>query len=322
MLIGSAPSCDICLDEPQLPPVAYLICNFERSVEVWPTSAIAFPRWGVMLPGQDLVVGRTRISVNHPSLTPNANPKSEQVDLNVQFDWHGSVRKSRLRRPVTIMGSDQPSVLRLQGQRLHKCDHALVAQGSDLWLINLSHSNDLLDVAADASRESSFGSLRDSQLTRLCSPGDAGRIGGVTVSIGAAKGRTTKHESVEKNIKHVVERSAETPARPRVWRSPETVPNQTPIAPSLQARSLVASTSYADDARQTASKKSWAPRGHQTKASDKLDAMLMDRMVQMRRRRVSKHRNLINSFLARVGVAGSAAASIVAASSLLSRIHE
>ena len=41
VLIGASERCDIRLDEPQLPSVAYIACCFSGTVEVWPTSAIA-----------------------------------------------------------------------------------------------------------------------------------------------------------------------------------------------------------------------------------------------------------------------------------------
>ena len=322
VLIGSSPNCDICLDEPQLPPVAYLVCNFERSVEVWPTSAISFPRWGIVQPGEDLAVGRTRIRISHPSLSPDSNPESDPVDLDVQFRWEGSKRRSKLKRSVTIMGRDQPSMLRIQGQRLHKCDHALVARGSELWLINLCSSNALFDVSENAVPTSSCDASSDSQFTRLSDPGDAGQIGGVTISIESKTGCIAEDDPTQQKIKHVAQGSREIEYRPRVWRAsapefdPEmdANPNKTP--------SLLKSNPSTLDPGLTTRGEGVALDVNQAVACDKLDALLMDRMVRLRRQRVSKHRRLINSLLSRVGVVGSAAASLIATSSIMSSIHE
>ena len=285
VLIGSDSQCEICLDEPQLPPVAYLVCNFARAVEVWPTAAIAFPRWGVMRSGDDLVVGGSRIRIDHPSLSGGTTDKPTPPGLDVSFRWNGVTRTCLLKRAVTIMGSGQPSVLRLQGQQLLPCDHAIVVQDGQLWLINLRPSLCRPGGLADAAVRSDDAAIpigsqlesRDSasRLIHLSKSTDMARIGGVTIATGA--GLACDHRGI-----------------------------------SLQSKV----------GRDTMTRNA-GDRLMQKVESDQLSDRLTNRLVDLhRKQRSSRRREIFGRLLTRAGVVGSAAASLIASATLQSRLHD
>ena len=137
-LIGSHPRCDIQIGSAHTASVVYFACCFEDSIEVWPTAAIAFPRWGIVQPEHELLVGRHRLALHHPSVDaahppPLYNPRA----LPVRLSWGGREHRKVFRRPVTILGESHPSILRLHGQGLYLSDTAAVAQDGDLWLVDL-----------------------------------------------------------------------------------------------------------------------------------------------------------------------------------------
>ena len=166
-LIGSHPCCTVQINEPRVSPYVYFACCFADSVEVWPLCPIAFPRWGVILPEHSLAVGRKRISLFHQSHSlwhdiadrggsterKETSPSPAQgVGREITLDWDGKQRQKMLARRVMILGGKHPSTLRLYGQGLAPCDHAVVCNGTSVWLVNLTPD------------------LQDSEAERLCRP--------------------------------------------------------------------------------------------------------------------------------------------------------
>lgn len=187
-LIGSHPCCSGRVDELRIPPVAYIACCFEDSVEIWPTSPIAYPRWGVVEPEHPIIVGKQRIHVVHESHRTwdgvatkgrvpddrvfNVVGTADTVDRKITFDWDGTPRSKTLGRRVMILGDDHPSTIRLHELGLHRCDHAVVSFGGSVWLINLQ-------PAPTISNESQL-------VSRLHSTGAPVTLGQVSVRLGRA----------------------------------------------------------------------------------------------------------------------------------------
>ncbi|MCP4885119.1 MAG: hypothetical protein GY904_00680 [Planctomycetaceae bacterium] len=161
-LIGSHPCCTIQIAEPRVSPYVYFACCFADSVEVWPLCPIAFPRWGVTLPENSLAVGRKRISLFHQShsLWPDIADRggsterkdttpglAQGVRREITLDWDGKQRPKTLARRVMILGGEHPSTLRLYGQDLAACDHAIVCVDASVWLINLKPDPENRDAA-------------------------------------------------------------------------------------------------------------------------------------------------------------------------------
>ncbi len=341
VLIGSAEHCDIRLNEPQMPPVAYIACCLPDGVEVWPTCAIAFPRWGLVRSGQDIVIGQTKIVINQlPSdQTPNqqvtnlqvpvrtrtcpAGAKSSPVNLPIHVYWSDKSKACQLKRAVTIMGRDQPSVLRLKGQCLDQCDHALVAVGERLWLIDVSSAsaaeNDPAPISAELKR-----------------PGEAGQIGSVLIALGS-RDRQSAHDRAEFNdiekldIKYVAERKPaiihafkaslnqagevmSTTAGTETYKAERFTPAQ--IDPGLKSPTDEQPQSFPTDGSHQTIEFPASPRHMEHREeelrreleSDQLAAHVTDRLVNMSQRRVTKTRGLLTSILSRVLPADSQAA--------------
>jgi len=189
-LIGSHPCCVGRIEESRVPPAVYLACCFADSVEVWPLCPIAYPRWGVTLPEHNLSVGKHRISLFHQShrLWPEVAKKGVIPDTNsttsgavgvaqgvmrkISLDWDGKQRSKSLARRVMIMGGDHPSTLRLYGQGLESCDHAVICVGASVWLINLNPPPGETDPAR--------------LCKRLTSMSDPTHVGNIKVRLGRA----------------------------------------------------------------------------------------------------------------------------------------
>lgn len=135
--VGSHPGCEIVLDNPRLPPVAYLLVAFEAHLEAWPVAPIAMPRWGALAAGEEFPVGTFRISVDlDPPATPDDAARERFPELGVVV---GDRRWSaKLHRRVTIVGDDHPSVKRLRDVGLEPCHGAFVAVQQRLWYLPLS----------------------------------------------------------------------------------------------------------------------------------------------------------------------------------------
>ncbi|TWT54690.1 hypothetical protein Pla22_23400 [Rubripirellula amarantea] len=152
VLIGSADHCDITLEGAgKVPPVAYIVCCLRDRIEVWPTSAIAYSRWGALKPNDTIQVVNALVSVRLDSAetefadddpAPADSTRTEVLTAELACLNKKVVRK-RFRRSVTIIGDRHPSTLRVRGQGLHRCHFAAVAQDSKIWIIDLSVGDQL-----------------------------------------------------------------------------------------------------------------------------------------------------------------------------------
>lgn len=150
-LIGSDVHC-----HPRLPiqddlKTAYLACNFDDRIEIWPLCAIAFPAWGIIPPLVEVLVGQYRLRFEKCAKTSDpraawsqpadaalislATPVVSGVELTMAWE-HKSVTKA-IARSVTILGSQHPSVWRTRGRRMLPCDHAIICDRGRVWLLDL-----------------------------------------------------------------------------------------------------------------------------------------------------------------------------------------
>ena len=140
-LVGSHPCCTLRIRSEHVPEVAYLVCCLRDRIEAWPTAAIAFPRWGAIPPELQLIVGPCSLTF-HPVLQAPIARRSVSVladsEIETRLSWPGRDFTRSFRRPVTIIGDDHPSVLRLHGRGLATCQYAAVVQDEAFWLVNLS----------------------------------------------------------------------------------------------------------------------------------------------------------------------------------------
>ena len=166
-LIGGHERCDARVGGSRGPDIAYLVCAFRESVEVWPLAPIAFPRWGIIQPHQELLVGSHRITVEHPCVRLNSPMKTELPSLAVSTTlfWDARPHPKIFRRQVTILGEAHPSVIRLHGRGLHSCDHAAIVQDGQLWLVDLVPER--------------WGTSETAPVQRLGAPGASGQVGNI-----------------------------------------------------------------------------------------------------------------------------------------------
>lgn len=216
-LIGSHPACSVRIQERRVPPVAYIACCFEDSVEAWPLCPIAFPRWGICDHQHELIVGRTRINLVHPThhqwseicpdeppSTIDYRPSSIQQEPHpiITLQWDRKLITKPLYRRVTIVGNEHPSTLRLHGQGLETCDHAIISVDQWTGLIDLN-------PRPDASLEELVHRLGDNQ--------NAIQIAKISLCDGAAsrlmKASTTIERESQSNDKSasMLPESSETP---------------------------------------------------------------------------------------------------------------
>jgi hypothetical protein len=140
-LIGAAQCCDVKLvGSKNLPQVAYFICCLRDRIEAWPTAAIAFPRWGVVSPEMELLVGHFRITVHRDDpVTKDATEEEVNAEvIQTRLTANKRTLNKKLKRSVTIIGDGHPSMLRLRDQGLDQCHFAAVAQDSQLWIVNVA----------------------------------------------------------------------------------------------------------------------------------------------------------------------------------------
>ncbi|MCG8651005.1 MAG: hypothetical protein MI861_14295 [Pirellulales bacterium] len=141
-LLGSHPCCDLRVGgSSSIPPLAYFICCLQNCIEVWPTAAIAFPRWGAVGPGTELLVGQSRITLHHPCVHSNNIPMLpflRDCVIETSMTWPGKTIARNFRRPVTLIGETHPSTLRLHGRGLDCCHFAGVVAQYKLWMVDLS----------------------------------------------------------------------------------------------------------------------------------------------------------------------------------------
>ncbi len=226
-LIGSHRCCDIQVGgSSSIPPVAYFVCCLDDSLEVWPTSAIAFPRWGAIRPDTELLVGQSRITLHHPLVSASDNaplPYLSETVVETNMTWPGKSIPKSFRRPVTIIGDTHPSVLRLHGRGMRRCHFAAVVASDRLWMVNIS--------AAD---------LPHSERVRcLSKPGESTPIGDVIVEFLSATMRPQPDGAQEPR-----DLPADRPiAAPQLWQpaadSESTTPPSRPNPPAEKKQELV-----------------------------------------------------------------------------------
>lgn len=165
VLVGAHPCCEVRILDKRVPDVAYIACCFIDSVEVWPVCPIAFARWGIAEPQHELLVGRSRVSMYHPAhagwevAAPDERTQPVSVEEpklpEITLEWGGKPRPKQLHRRVTLLGQDHPSTLRMYGQGMRRCDHAVVAVDQWLGVIRI-HPNER-DAVADLVQRVSEG---------------------------------------------------------------------------------------------------------------------------------------------------------------------
>ncbi|MEM9828788.1 MAG: hypothetical protein AAF958_19535 [Planctomycetota bacterium] len=148
-LIGRHDSCQIRLADPHAPDVAYIAVCFPDAVEVWPVCPLAYSMWGIARPDLELLIGRSKVSFDseiadtRPDLDDMeaaviaSDQEAADAPVRLMLDWgQGTVHK-KIRRRITIVGGDHPSIIRIHGRNLRRCSCAIVRQNGTLWWINL-----------------------------------------------------------------------------------------------------------------------------------------------------------------------------------------
>ena len=84
-MVGGHPSCQIRIDKPGTPDLVYIVFSFNETIEVWPTTAIAFPRWGALAADQ-LALQQMGGDLQRPNDNGGGNGQtsSSQRDLGTQ----------------------------------------------------------------------------------------------------------------------------------------------------------------------------------------------------------------------------------------------
>tara|TARA_R110002073_G_scaffold222565_1_gene382759 strand:+ start:1896 stop:2909 length:1014 start_codon:yes stop_codon:yes gene_type:complete len=180
-LIGSHEACTLSLAEPRIPSAVYLACAFADGIEVWPLCAISFPRWGILSPQEELLIGRTAITFIQQDVNPSSGSSSADVAERqhsypkLVLSMDGESRTKTLRRRVTILGSRHPSTFRVHGLRLSPYDHAIITVNDSVWLIDLKCPE---------------GLTQEEWVTPLVPGGDPVAIGNMNVQLQATEGET------------------------------------------------------------------------------------------------------------------------------------
>ncbi len=140
-LVGSHSCCTLRIRSTHVPDVAYIVCCLRDRIEAWPVAAIAFPRWGTIPPDLPLIVGPCSLTF-HPTVEAASVRQHVSAvadsEIETRLSWPGRDFARSFRRPVTIIGDDHPSVLRLHGRGLSTCQFAAVVQDEGFWLVDLS----------------------------------------------------------------------------------------------------------------------------------------------------------------------------------------
>ncbi|OYP33031.1 hypothetical protein [Rhodopirellula sp. MGV] len=156
-LIGAHPRCQIRLDYKRLPEVVYFIAIIGDRVQAWPLCAIAYPTWGNLKSGRQILIGKLRVNISaqtgdqpwdHSPLSPPGDavndvselpqPEPESPRGTLILDWGEETQTRKLTRSVTILGNSHPSLMRLHGVGLHACELAIVSTGERIWAIQLN----------------------------------------------------------------------------------------------------------------------------------------------------------------------------------------
>ncbi len=281
--VGSHPGCEIVLDNPRLPPVAYLLVAFQGDVEAWPVAPIAMPRWGVLADGEEFPIGTFRVSVElQPPLTQAAEPASQRYpELGVVV---GDRRWSaKLHRRVTIVGDDHPSVKRLRDVGLHTCHGAFIAGDQRLWYLPLSPQQAPCLTGHNLAVEMRQGQAVEAGRVRfLC-------LAAPTGSLDAVPGKMSPNEMVTNQ------------AAPSETLTNETLPNETltnqaVTAQAIDSLMLDRSAGKPKPSRKLAAKvQPTAVAAPRELCPDGFTSQVTDRMVRMGRRRVLKARLVLGA---------------------------
>lgn len=165
---------------------AYLACNFDDRIEIWPLCATAFPAWGIIPATVEVLVGHFRLRFEKQtknadergsgrleadsSLSAQASPIASDVELTLAWEEQ-SVTKV-IARSVTILGSQHPSVWRTRGRQMRPCDHAIVCEGNRVWLVDLNPLKNR---------------LKNPAVYELLKNGEYYQVGDMRLSLGPAK---------------------------------------------------------------------------------------------------------------------------------------
>lgn len=306
-LIGSHPCCTIQIAEPRVSPFVYFACCFADSVETWPLCPIAFPRWGETLPEHALAVGKKRISLFHQSHSlwssvvnrgegPERPLIQKQIELSegqtqtpgreITLDWDGKQRPKALARRVMILGSEHPSTLRLYGQGLAPCDHAVICIGDSVWLINLNPDSSERDLA------------------KLCKPLNTSpsyeTVGNVKLRLGRIKKPSRMPDSSSPALPGASPSlSGISAAGPSVHTSPQNAATPKSVLSSQKNRGKEPQTSGKSTAASTGtnqtadvSEPQKRPRETALKTPEALTSQLTDRLVKIDNARFTRRRIL------------------------------
>lgn len=141
--IGSHPDCEVHIDNPRIPAFAYLLCAYSGIVESWPLAPIAMARSGRFRPGDQLVVGSCKISVEidaEQSEQPDSSdPGPDYPRLEVSVP--GGQSTTKLKQAITIVGDDHPSLMRIHDAGLRQCHGALISIAGGLWFLDLEDTS-------------------------------------------------------------------------------------------------------------------------------------------------------------------------------------
>ncbi len=186
-LIGSHSCCTLRIRGAHVPEVAYFLCCLRDRVEIWPTAAIAFPRWGEIGPDLQVVLGPCSLTFHLAKALPGRNqPGSFLADCEIEtrLSWPGQDFPKTFRRPVTVIGDDHPSVLRLHGRGLTRCHYAAVVQDESAWLVDLSARR----------------MQRSVRVRRFHQPGETFQLGDAVLEFVSAKPRVPQSDEDDSGI--------------------------------------------------------------------------------------------------------------------------
>lgn len=136
-LIGGHEQCDVTIAD-RSAAVAYIAVAYDRHIEIWPTCPLAFSLWGkIKRPETELLIGRSRVSLGW-SAAPGASTEMDWTPgADLIVDWGVGEKRRKISRPVSILGEDHPSVIRLHGTTLERCDQAIICFGETVWMVDL-----------------------------------------------------------------------------------------------------------------------------------------------------------------------------------------
>ncbi|MEO1526304.1 MAG: hypothetical protein AAFX06_12765 [Planctomycetota bacterium] len=140
-LIGRHESCDVTINDRHSAAVAYIAVAYDRYIEVWPTCPLAFSMWGrIKRPETELLIGKSRVSLGWSGPPGSPEQRDWKPNADLLIDWGRGERRRQITRPVSILGEDHPSVIRLHGTDLDRCDQAVICFGETIWMIDLCAS--------------------------------------------------------------------------------------------------------------------------------------------------------------------------------------